>query len=302
MDKNKIIIVNSAHIGEARENIGDILSAKALAILIRKANSKIIYLPRDIGRSSNARVIYGGGGMIRPGFAKREVFKDLESRNKNIPYSIYGVGINVDNFSPDYSTKDKQAIKKWLAGADSVTVRDLETKKFISKLLKKPCQVAPCPSYQIVKKISKKIKPKYDIGIVLSLGHTASYKKYLKKIITLVSDLIRLSGNSRIILICHDKADYFAAKKLFPKTQAVFPKSFIKVNDTYRQCRGIITLRAHGIIFSAACNLPCSAVALNAKIGSLYHYHYGSPLSRKTDFNASAHLNFLKKKRLPISK
>jgi hypothetical protein len=89
--KGNLAIVNSAHKNTIRENSGDVLSAKAIAKLSTRKNYQIFFLPKDTGKSKNLETIYGGGGMIRTNFSKREVFKDYLLRNKNIPYCIYGV-------------------------------------------------------------------------------------------------------------------------------------------------------------------------------------------------------------------
>lgn len=105
MKKRKMGIIVSAHIDTNKENIGDILSAKAMATLLLPQQSKIFYLPRDKGFSFNKDVIYGGGGMIRPLFSTK-VAGDFILRTKVNKHYIYGVGLNQDKLAPKFSNKD----------------------------------------------------------------------------------------------------------------------------------------------------------------------------------------------------
>lgn len=299
MTRNKkFAIIASAHIGSDRENVGDLLSADALGKLIGKSNYQILFLPRDKGKAKNIEAVYGGGGMIRPNFSRREVYEDYLLRDKNIPYYIYGVGINVDCSSVDFSTEDIEALRDWIFSAQSVAVRDMETKNFIKKYIKINCKVAPCPTYNILRSILIASNKEYKIGIVVSFGHTETYKHYLQKIMDFINDVKSSAGGDNVGLICHDQQDFEWAKKLFPNTNAYYGKSFIDIKNIYSKFNKIISLRGHGIIFAASCGLPCSVVALNNKINSLFYYHYKQK-SFGIDFNADRHMEYLKKEILP---
>jgi predicted RNA-binding Zn-ribbon protein involved in translation (DUF1610 family) len=298
MIKNNLNIVFCAHIGTPKENIGDTLSAQALKKL---TNAKKIYcLPRDDGLSFNKEVVYGGGGMIRPLFSER-INNDYKLREKNINYYIYGVGLNIDKLTPPFSKTDLFNLKIWLNSAESVTVRDLETKIFIEKLCNKKFKLAPCPTYQIIRsKNAREHSKKYDLGIVVSFGHTETYKKYKKYLLTLISDLIK-NENLFINIICHDEQDYIFAKKEYLNNNKIHIcrlKSFNSVIKEYSSCNAILTVRGHGVIFAAAMNIPCSIIPLNTKLTSLYEFHYAQKNIR-ISFDYRQHLKTLKKRKLP---
>ena len=117
---------------------------------------------------------------------------------------------------------------------------------------------------------------------------------------SLVISLVEEVGHKRVALICHDKQNFAYALKLFGKTEVSIwlPKSFAQVKTYYSHCNSIISVRGHGLIFAAACKKPCSIVALNLKMDTLFNFHYKS-LSLGLDFNAQNHLLFLKENILP---
>jgi len=59
-------VVVSVHINTPYQNIGDVLSAKAIAIFLKIR--RIYFLPKDNGKSANQVIVYGGGGIIRYNF------------------------------------------------------------------------------------------------------------------------------------------------------------------------------------------------------------------------------------------
>lgn len=299
----KTAIVYSAHIGTRKENIGDVLSAKAIAILCGLKKIKLYHLPAEIGFSADVPVIYGGGGMIRPLFSEKEN-KDFILRDKKQPHSIYGVGINFDINGESFSKNDFAALKQWILNAKSVTVRDLDSLKFIHDKLGFNAKLAPCPTYTVLKNkklFFKTIRIKNKIGIVPSFGHTDVYTTYRENVINLINDLINKIGSSNLCIICHDEQDYDFSLKFFGKkgVSITKPLTFDDVYIIYKSCGSIITLRGHGIIFAAATGKACSYIPLNIKLNSLYHYHYGAD-SRGINFDAEYHLKKLEKNKLPI--
>lgn len=298
----KVAIVCSAHIDTERENLGDILSAKAIAILAGIQKAKIYFIPRDIGVSSNLPVIYGGGGMIRPSFIKK-VGQDFLLRNSKLDYSIYGVGINIDEGENLFSADDIKAIKRWILSAKSVTVRDFDSLKFLRDNFKFTAKLAPCPTYTILRNIGKFVqynKIKNKIGFVVSFGHTKNYSKFKTKIIKFIKNLINEFGAANVCIICHDEYDYTCSVKLFSEkgVRIVRPKTFKTVYKVYKECDSIITVRGHGVIFAAATDKPCSYIPLNTKLNSLYRYHYGTEY-KNINFDLKYHLDILKKRRPP---
>lgn len=301
MRKEKIVIAVSAHIGTKKENIGDLLSAKAIAMLLHAKRAKIYYLPRDNGLSSNQDVIYGGGGMIRSLFSKK-IYEDFALRSPSNKYYIYGVGLNEDNLAPRFSKKDILLLKKWAGGAQSITVRDIKSQEVVRNILKRDCKIAPCPTYNVLKVLrTKDIKKKYYLGITVGFGHTKTYRKYRKDFFNLIKKLIGKIGSDKISLICHDQQDFDLAEKYFSheRINICRPKSFREVKLEYLKCKNILSLRGHGVIFAAACNLPCSIIPLNKKLNSLYQYHYDNNKKFKIIFKPKFHLQQLEKAILP---
>ncbi len=295
-------VVFSAHKGTDRENVGDVLSAKAIIALRNSPSAALFVLPEDIGKSKDLEVVYGGGGMIRPLFQKREIYQDYLQRSGRIPYEIYGVGVNFDILAPRISESDMEAIHNWLAHASRVSVRDVATKDFISGNFKDiSIFLEPCPTYSVLCEL-KKDKPnkKFAVGISVSFGHTTTYLSYLDRITGMIRDLSDTLGKDRISLICHDGADFKYAEKEFPNIYRCEPKSFLAVGDEYQKCEGIISLRGHGVIFAAALGLPCSPIPLCDKISSLYEYHYGQT-SQPLSFDAEAHVGNLQKTVYPLN-
>lgn len=295
-------IVFSAHMATDRENIGDVLSASAIAVLGGYKNFHFYSLPKDSGLSSAIEIIYGGGGMIRPQFAKREVYRDYRLRLPDRHYSIYGVGLNGDILGSDFIAEDFEALNVWLKNAKSVCVRDLSTKIFVEQNFDIKCGLSPCPTYGVLKDlIVENVERKYELGISVSFGHTETYKRYLNEIIFLVRCAITDFGFQNISLICHDQYDYEYAKAIFGGILHICaPRTFYQVKSEYLQCKKIISLRGHGVIFSAAMGLPCSPVLLCNKLNSLYFYHYNAHcLDLTFDFNK--HVDYLNKNVSPIN-
>lgn len=296
-------VVYCAHQFSPKENIGDVLSAKAIMKLYGDSGTGLCCLPNALGHSRNEEVIYGGGGMIRPYFAEREVFNDFHKRKMDKDFIICGVGLNRDQFVSDFSFDDICAIQEWLVQAKTVTVRDRGTKLFLENYLEfSRAKINPCPSY-IALKLTKTvpIQRKFLLGIVPSFGHTATYHHYLAEIRTFTVNLVEEVGHDRVCIICHDKQDYTYALKLFQGTgvSVYCPQSFAQVKYCYMQCDQIVSVRGHGVIFAAACDKPCSIVTLNLKMNTLFEFHYGNdPLG--VNFNAKSHLLFLAEKRLPM--
>lgn len=297
----KVTIAYSCHADCARENIGDVLSGQAIAQISGYKHSQFLKLPHDIGQRVQSALIYGGGGMVRPRFSQREVYHDFLQRSKT-PYHIYGVGLNQDCHAKQFIKKDFTALGRWLRGAASVTVRDRSTQRFIRDIIGLQTRLAPCPSYSAIKLLKAAPADKlYRIGIAPSFGHTLTYKDFEPEIVALIRDVIARYPDNTCCLICHDKADYLTAKKLFGKCVDIYlPKNLRDVQRVYTSCRGIITCRAHGIIFSAATSRPCSPIILSDKLSHLYAYHYGHRLSKIT-FSAASHVRHLKKRQLPIN-
>lgn len=300
---NRRGVVFSSHIGTERENIGDVLSAKAVAKVHADGTANFSYfsLSQDSGLSASIPVIYGGGGMIRPQFAEREVYKDFQRRLPRIPYAIYGVGLNCDIHGPDFSSADIDALRKWITNAQSAHVRDFETQEFVRSVIGTECQVSPCPTYDVLKSIF--VLPmgrKYEIGFVMSSGHTETYARYKENIVRLVNGLIEKVGRDNIRIICHDSADYEFSKDLFGKDLSiVMPEDFRSVRLEYSRCRSIITLRGHGVIFAAASNLPCSLIPLCGKLNSIYYYHYRDH-AKALSFDPKKHYEHLARRILPL--
>lgn len=296
----KKAIIYSAHIGTKRENIGDVLSAKAIKILINKNNIRLFDLPRKIGLSNNLKAIYGGGGMIRPSFVEREYIDFIQRKNK--PYCIYGIGLNIDKGGKKFNKKSLEALKKWILEAKKITVRERYSLDFVYKKFGIKPNLSPCPTYTILKtkKIKSDIKIKYNIGIVPSFGHTIIYKKYKKEAIKLIKELIKKLEN--LCIICHDAQDYEISKRLFKnkKVKIIFPKSFHSVYRAYKSCESIITMRGHGVIFAAATEKKCSHIPINQKLNYLYNYHYGGKF-KNINFNLNYHLKNIEKNEKPIN-
>jgi hypothetical protein len=287
-------IITSTHANTGRENIGDILSAVAISkLFINK--TRLYILPRDIGASANLPVIYGGGGMIRPRFSLREVYRDFLLRKEGYGYEIYGVGLNCDLLDPQFSRDDLVSLRDWVCHANKTTVRDIATKNFIEHRLKLKCQVAPCPAYQILRhSFSHTYKDAlYKVGIVASFGHTATSKKFLHQTTKLIKDILMKVGPRQVSIICHDMNDYRFAKKNFNNHINISrPQNFKEINSAYQICESILTFRGHGVIFAAATNKPCSPIVFSSKLKSLYEYHYQNQPIQLT-FSAQAHLNYL---------
>lgn len=297
----QIAIVYSSHIGTGRENIGDVLSAQGIAVITDHKNVMFMSLPVDIGKSSKLKVIYGGGGMIRPNFHKREVYKDYLLREKNQEYFIHGVGLNKDLLCSEFCTRDIEALGLWLRGARSITVRDERTKEFLKEKMNISCRVAPCSSYGAVKSVKLEKGDKlYSIGIVPSFGHTYTYDQHKYDIVTLIESMAFKFSKNRLNIICHDESDYKDALQLFgDKANVCLPKSFKDVKKEYSACEKIISLRGHGVIFSAACGLACSPIPLCDKLEYLYSYHYNNKCLNVT-FDCDDHLEFLINGIMPV--
>ncbi|MFH1866981.1 MAG: polysaccharide pyruvyl transferase family protein [Patescibacteria group bacterium] len=292
-------IVISTHVNTGRENIGDILSAEAIAKLLSR-KSKIFILPRDAGVSKYLHVIYGGGGMIRPNFFVREVYGDYLLRKKN-DYEIYGVGLNCDLLDPLFTRNDLSSLHDWIENANKITVRDILTKNFIEDKLKLKCLVAPCPTYTVLHDSldHKTEKILFRIGITASFGHTATSRRFLSQTKKLIRDIAAKVGVQQVSIICHDEDDYRFSKKNFKGGFNICrPKTFTDVSSAYSKCESILTFRAHGVIFAAAVNRPCSPVIFSNKLKSLYEYHYQSSLIR-LNFDARTHLKHFSRAVMP---
>jgi hypothetical protein len=271
-----IAIACSARFNTPRSNIGDILSAQGIAFLEGFSRPDYCWLPERVGESSRLFTVYGGGWMLRPLFSKREVFQDFMARESD--YSIRWVWINFDLHAPDLLAEDIVAMKNWIEGAVSVTVRDHDSREFVGKFTNKNVGIEPCPSYFLVqneaipKKYLRKIMP---YGIVPSFGHTKTYEAFEKEIIAFCKNFV--DRHEQVRFICHDLEDFFRARCIFPNTPWVeicCPRSAQEVAKAYGECSGIISMRAHGIIFSAAMQIPVSVFPFSNKIGALYRFHY----------------------------
>jgi polysaccharide pyruvyl transferase WcaK-like protein len=241
------------------------------------------------------RVIYGGGGMIRPRFSSREVFRDYRLRNPEIPYAIYGIGLNCDENTPPFSKEDTAAMREWLEGAKSVSVRDEETKRFLAEETGfAKAAVAACPTYAVLRRMDgKEQKKEYAIGISASFGHTAAYAAHTGAIIGLITGLAKTLGENAVCIICHDRADARIARETFgDRIRIEEPRTFEEVSRVYGACRGIVALRGHGVIFSAALGIPCSPIPVSNKLSTLYSFHYGKECGG-VSFDADRHLRAL---------
>ena len=290
-----ISIAFSAHKGR-KENIGDILSALALAQLY-KIDNPILHNLRYSPNIKTKFTIYGGGGMIRPEFADREVAKSLST---DISYAIDGVGLNTDVHSLKMNDDDKKSIKKWFECAQFASVREFDTAEFLRNNFMLEVNVLPCPAYRILSSLQKPLnQTKFKIGIVPSFGHTKNYLNYLNDIVGLIRSFEKSIHKNEICLICHDSQDASFAIKHFDM-KVIQPISFEDVKCAYDQVDNIITARAHGLIFSAARGRPCSYLGLADKLAFLYRYHYDTNHNEQPlDFDAKSHLMRLEKASLP---
>ncbi len=157
--------------------------------------------------------------------------------------------------------------------------------------------VSPCPTYIVLKllEVDKIIDKYFKVGIVPSFGHTASYLHFLPQIVELIRGVVDLVGDENVSIICHDRHDYNFASDIFAsrKINICLPDSFSQVKYEYSKCEKVLSLRGHGLIFSAACGIPCSVVALNIKMDTLFDFHYGVK-SLGLNFSPNDHLYFLK--------
>lgn len=272
-----ISIAFSAHKATDRENIGDTLSAQSIPILRGSMYHQIRCLPNDNAIRPYYPTIYGGGGMIRPGFAKREIWADAICwENK---YQIQGVGINKDLDAADYTAEDIYAIFNWFSSSEDCSVRDFRSQEMIFNICRISPRFEPCPTFQVIRLIQKKITniKKKEIGIVLSSGHTETYKNRLDKIEKIVSFIVGYIGIENAVIICHDNADYIWSSMRF-QCAIEKPSNLTEVKTFYSQCESIISMRGHGIIFAAACGVPAIAISFCDKIDALFETHYGLPL------------------------
>lgn len=293
-ENEEISILYSAHSGTERENIGDVLSAQGISRLARLPLTRELALPENEGKTGGMRVIYGGGGMIRPRFSSREVFRDYRLRNPGIPYAVYGVGLNCDENAPPFSKEDTAAMREWLEGAKSVSVRDEETRRFLTEAGFADAAVAACPTYTVLRRMDrKKQKKEYTIGISASFGHTTAYAAHTGAIIGLITELAKTLGENAVCIICHDRADAHIARETFgDRIHIEEPRTFEEVSRAYGACRGIVALRGHGVIFSAALGIPCSPIPVCNKLSTLYSFHYGKECGG-VSFDADRHLQAL---------
>lgn len=293
--KPKAVVV-SAHVDTPYQNIGDVLSAKAIASLLKIR--RIYFLPKDNGKSADKVVIYGGGGIIRYDFFNK-VYQDFILRKSSVPYYIYGIGINKDVNTPGFTKRDIEALTAWLSQAVSVSVRDIYTYNLV-KSYGINCRLVTCPTYTVLKNMKKPtVKRKFLIGFSPSFGHTKNYKIYKKDMLKIIQEGIKKYGEDNIAILCHDYNDYLNTKKYFSKkVYKVFLKDFKDISRNYVRCKNIITARGHGLIFAAAFGIPCSPIVLNKKFKTLYEYHYGQQVN-KVSFSLPYHEKHLSKKQLP---
>lgn len=300
----KVAVIYSSHTGTDKENIGDVFSAEGINAVFNNGKGKLFSLPRDLGKDCSSRyIIYGGGGMIRPRFHEREVYKDFLKRKAHVKYAIHGVGLNKDLLGPEFTKEDIEAIREWVQMADSVSVRDMETKQFIERNTGISPAVVPCYSYEMLAEVHDKsgsIDKEFYLGLVPSFGHTYTYEQFRAEVEKFIDDISNQLDKSKILLICHDRNDYNYAIRRFKDICVYFPANVDDVNKAYSKCENTIALRGHGIIFSAACRVPCSPIPLCDKLTFLYEYHYNEK-SPHISFNVEDHLNHLRRGVLPAN-
>ena len=295
-----VTIVYSCHADTDRENIGDVLSGRGIARLGQIVDPDYCVVPRDSGSRIQPLTIYGGGGMIRPRFAEKEVYQDFLTRKDATQYHIYGVGLNQDVDDVPISDADRRALGAWFSRAKSVTVRESASLTYVQETFGIAASVAPCPSYSILKTmVDPKPTVRFSLGIVPSFGHTLTSRHYMPKTVELIQTIVDAFGLDTIQFICHDQADADFARATFGlKTHVFIPKDFSDIPLAYQSCAAVVTFRAHGIIFSSAMGVPVTPVALSNKATFLYEYHYGQ-LPLELTFDWSAHQNWLAKNIMP---
>ncbi len=276
MFNQSITVTFSAHQGTYRENIGDVLSASSIPILRKSKNYQIRCLPSDYLVRSDSFTVYGGGGMIRPNFAKREIWADVLCQKHK--YDIQGVGINKDLDAPEYTKDDIDAIREWFMLSENCSVRDFRSQEMIHSICGITPKFEPCPSFQILRSLDDQPNSgTKKIGIVLSSGHTKTYKNRLDSIEKIVLFIISYIGKEKTAIICHDYKDYLWSSERFP-CAIDKPSNLSEVKFSYSKCERIVSMRGHGVIFAAACNIPATAIPFCDKIEALFEAHYGASL------------------------
>ncbi len=136
-----------------------------------------------------------------------------------------------------------------------------------------------CPSYRLVKSLNKPSETprRYKVWFVPSFGHTKNYIHHIQEIHDFLKSLLDKHWVENVLVICHDKNDYWYLRKHFPwNVNAAIVQDGPTVSKAYSSCQNTITVRAHWVIFSAACNCNCSIINLSNKIKSLHQFHYGT--------------------------
>lgn len=153
-------IICSIHLNSNLFNVWDYLSAKSLSHIYGVNN--IIWLPSNSINKPWNNIIYGWGWMIRPNFYNREIFQ--YHKWFRWKYSIIWVWINNDIKSEfEYTLDDLLALRDWIDNSEFISVRDYSTYNFIKNVIykwdmTKNVDVAPCPSYIILKKNQNDIR------------------------------------------------------------------------------------------------------------------------------------------------
>ena len=222
-------------------------------------------------------IVVGAGGLLLPFFIDG-IFEDPDSWSRiEIPLVFFGVGIIGEFAEQSWYTavnpRDNQHVVKALNAAVAISVRDLRTWLFTSRLVKNHRNrifITGCPTVFQTKAEPINCECTHDMAINLPFTH-AGCNKYQKYILQLAELIVR--NVPRIKWICHSAVEFEHATRFRREGgfsfDIAYPRTAPDVGKEYASCKFGFVTKAHAAIFCLANNIPFGFLSYDMKCDAL---------------------------------
>ena len=222
-------------------------------------------------------IVIGAGGLLLPFFIDG-IFEDTDSWSRiEIPLVFFGVGIIGEfveqSWYTSVSPRDNQHVVSALNAATAISVRDLRTWLFASRLVTKHHNqifLTGCPSVFQTRAGPVNLEYTHDLALNLPFTHAGCYE-YQKQILQLAELIVR--NVPGIKWICHSAVEFEHATRFRKEGgfgfDIAYPRTAFEIGKEYVSCKSGFVTKAHAAIFCLANNIPFGFLSYDMKCDAL---------------------------------
>lgn len=251
-----------AYLYANKRNVGDYISFRGINYLLGNEGIQLFSSPvwerqlvRHVklikSRNPECLLVIGGGGLLQP------IFKSFWEIiiSSNLPYVLFGVGVNTMPGRPELSNEDVAAI---VNNSRMVGVRDLYTLEKVKKVCDHSVFMGACPSINFVCRDYWNENVSSN-SVLLNIYHPSDIR-------LAGADFLKISNTLKVVA-GKLNLDYFELNNM--------TTNFRRVLDRVNKSRIVVSSRLHGCIMSYAMGIPFVPLYCDEKIKSFNMSHVG---------------------------